>query len=289
MPQFPYHFFQEYVVRTPLYSCKNFKDKADGAVFSDEELKEICADSVFQEAIYLASPNLHQELNQWLYSEKELPQKLKNTILKYYTRMSTRCTPFGLFSGVGLGRFTKQTKNHEILNYNLSQKRDTKLDMHFLVSLAKTLELNPKIRSQLLYFPNNSIYKVGKRIRYVEYEYKVGKRDYIISSAPHSEELANVLDFSKKGKTLNQLAEILTAKDISNEEAREFIEELIDNQVLVSELEPNVSGCDYFETIISVLNKIEAKNEVEILLKIKKKTQSIRFKYCKPYLFVFRN
>lgn len=271
MPRFPYQFFENYVIRTPLYSYKNFKEVTDKENFSDERLREICLDSIFQEAIYLASPNLHQELNQWLYSEKELSQNLKNTIIKYYSRISTRCTPFGLFSGVSSGKFIKENINQNILNDVQTPIRDTKFDMHFLVSLAKTLEKSPNIKNQLLYFPNNSIYRIGKRIRYVEYEYKEGKRDYIISSVPYSKELSRILDLSKQGITADKLVEILVDQEIDKEEAREFIEELIDNQVLVSELEPNVSEYDYLDVIISVLHKIKAKDEAEILLKIKDK------------------
>lgn len=279
MSCFPYQFFDDFVVRTPLFSYKTFVQKFNTNKVSNLDLKEISSDPVFQEAIYLASPNLYHEISQWLYSERELSssqhQKLKNTILKYYTRMSTRCTPFGLFSGVGLGEFSTRKEGSKSSIYSKLNLRDTKLDMHLLVSLAKTLEKNPAIRSQLLYFPNNSIYNVGKKIRYIEYEYKEGKRDYIISSAPLSEELSLLLDFSKQGTTVNQLIEILVSQEISKEEANDFIEELIDNQVLVSELEPNVSGCDYLDTIISGLYKIEAKDEVEILVKIKEKLNQL--------------
>ncbi len=283
MPQFPYHFFEEYVIRTPLLARRNFQEKANKEVFSDGELKEICDDPVFQEAIYLASPNLYKELKNWLDSEKELSssqhQKLKNTILKYYIRMGTRCTPFGLFSGVGLGKFNQEeTENNNLSDNSQLKVRDTKLDMHLLVSLSKTLEKNPDIRSQLLYFPNNSIYKIGKKIRYVEYEYKEGKRDYIISSAPLSEELSQILNFTKQGKTSSQIVEILIGDEINSEEANSFIKELIDNQVLVSELEPTVSGCDFLDTLISVLNRIGAINETNNLVLIKEKLNQIDFK-----------
>ncbi|MDF2933810.1 MAG: lantibiotic dehydratase [Chryseobacterium sp.] len=287
MPQFPYHFFEEYVIRTPLLSRRNFQEKAKKEVFSDGELKEICDDPVFQEAIYLASPNLYKELKNWLDSEKELSssqhQKLKNTILKYYIRMGTRCTPFGLFSGVGLGKFNQEeTENNNLSDNSQLKVRDTKLDMHLLVSLSKTLEKNPDIRSQLLYFPNNSIYKIGKKIRYVEYEYKEGKRDYIISSAPLSEELSQILDFSKQGKTISQIGKILISDEINHEESKEFLEELVDNQVLVSELEPSVSGCDYLDILISVLKKIEAKTEVQILKNIKEKLNQLDLHFGNP-------
>lgn len=293
MPRFPYDFFEEYVVRTPLFSYKNFRQALSAEEISDAAVKDICSDPVFQEAIYLASPNLYDEISLWLQSEKESSssqhQKLKNTILKYYTRMSTRCTPFGLFSGVGLGKFIvleapgyetqdirQKSNNQQEVTDN--QLRDTKLDMHLLVSLAKTLEKNPDIGSQLQYFPNNSIYTIGKKIRYVEYEYKEGKREYIISSAPLSEELQQVLNFTKQGKTITETAKILVNEEINHEDAEGFLEELIDNQVLVSELEPNVSGGDYLDVLISVLNKIEAKNEVQILTNIKEKLNQLDLK-----------
>ncbi|MEC3877800.1 lantibiotic dehydratase family protein [Chryseobacterium salviniae] len=275
MPRFPYQFFDEFVVRTPLFSRKDFQDQLSRNEIPDSELQEICRNPVFLEALYLASPNLHDEACKWIQSEKDFSskefQKLKQTLLKYYSRISCRCTPFGLFSGVGLGSFDKVR-----MTIPVSEKvRDTKLDMHFLVALAQHFMQLEEIRTQLLFFPNNSIYKVGRKIRYVEYQYTEGKREYIISSAPLSEELQHVLHFSKQGRTLQEIAGILVNEQISDMEAEEFVEELISNQVLVSELEPNVSGKDFLDVIITVLSKIKANDEAKILIDIKKKLNEL--------------
>lgn len=283
MSRFPYNFFDEYIFRTPLFSRKKFYDQFNKEKLSEEELKEICRNPVFQEAIYLASPYLYEELNLWLNSEKELSpkqhQKLINTILKYYGRMSTRCTPFGLFSGVGLGKFEDSLGSKD---FDLEKIRDTKLDMHFLVGLSKSFTLIPEIKNQLLFFPNNSIYIIGDKIRYVEYEYNNGKRQYIISSAPFLDELEQVLHFSKEGKTIFQIAEILINDEISLEDAFEFIDELIENQVLVSELEPTVSGDDFLEVIISVLKRIGAEKEISTLISIKEKLLELDMQIGNP-------
>lgn len=280
MSRFPYQFFDEYVVRTSSFSRKNFQHTISSKdEITDTELKEICTNPIFQEAVYLASLNLYIELAKWNHSEKEFSKKeykkLKQTIVKYYSRISTRPTPFGLFSSVGLGKFSldNETNNYQRSTDNLL--RDTKLDMYFLVSLAQYFVQQPEIRSKLLFYPNNSIYKIGSRIRYIEYQYTGGKREYFISLAPLSEELQQILDFSKEGKTIWQIAEILINEEITQEEAIEFVEELIDSQVLVSELEPNVSGNDFLDEIISVLNKIEAKDEAEILILIKNKLNEL--------------
>lgn len=282
MSRFPFQFFEKYIVRTPLFSCKSFLDAVNKDEISDEELKNRLAyDSVFLEAIYLASPDLHEEITTWLHGEKRLSakehQKLKHTLLKYYSRMSTRCTPFGLFSEVGLGKFSEDDENsesHQDKIYTDYLIRDTKLDMYFLVSLAQYFVKKQEIRNKLLFYPNNTIYKVGTKIRYIEYQYLGGKRDYIISLAPLSEELQYILEFSKQGKTIQELTEILTTEEITGEEAAEFIEELIDNQVLISEIEPNVSGGDFLDTLISVLQKIKV-NEMNTLISIKSKLHEL--------------
>lgn len=276
MSRFPYQFFEEYIVRTPIFSNKKFIEAVSNDEISDEELRNKFSDHlVFMESIYLASPDLHKEISRWLqadnqFSEKE-HQKLKHTLLKYYSRMSTRCTPFGLFSGVGLGTFNEDHESKKTFEGNVCKDylvRDTKLDMYFLVSLAQYFVKKPEIRSKLLFYPNNTIYKVGTKIRYIEYQYLGGKRDYIISSAPLSEELQYVIEFSKQGKTIQELTEILITDEITQEEVLEFIEELIDNQVLTSEIEPNVSGADFLDILISVLQKYEIK-ETDILISIK--------------------
>lgn len=285
MSHFPYQFFDKFVVRTHLFSLENFQEKVSKDEISNEDLKDIFADTVFQEAVYLASPYLHEELNKWVNSKKVfLPkeiEKLQQTLLKYYSRISTRCTPFGLFSGVGLGKFRNDISNQLSLeddNLQLAtgnKIRDTKLDMHFLVSLAQHFVKIPEIRSRLSFYPNNSIYRVGNKIRYVEYLYTNGKREYIISSAPLSEELQSIFEFSKQGKTIGDIACILINSEITEDEAIEFVEELIDNQVLVSELEPNVSGNDFLQTIISVLHRIGAKAETKFLLSIQNKLEEL--------------
>lgn len=282
MSRFPYQFFEEYIVRTPLFSNKRFIEAVDKDEISDEELKNKFADhSVFLEALYLASPDLCEEMTRWLHTEKSLSlkehQKLKHTFLKYYSRMSTRCTPFGLFSGVGLGKFNGDCEDKVLDGEHLFTDylvRDTKLDMYFLVSLAQYFVRDQKIRNKLLFYPNNTIYRVGTKIRYIEYQYSGGKRDYIISSAPLSEELQNVLKFSEHGKTIQELTEILITEDITQEDASEFINELIDNQVLTSEIEPSVSGGDFLDILISVLQRLEA-NEADVLTSIKNKLHEL--------------
>lgn len=286
MAQFPYQFFNNFVARAHILSYRHFQKLFSQEEFDENKIKDIFSNALLQEAIYLASPNLYKELFKWISQEKQFSkkeqQRLINTFLKYFSRMSSRCTPFGLFSGVGLGTFGNENST---MCVNTSQKfRDTKLDMHFLGALSQHLLTIPKIKKNILFFPNSSIYKIGKKIRYLEYESKNGKRDYIISSAPFSEELKTIMDFSKDGKTFDQLISTLTNDEFSQDDVQEYVVELIDNQVLISELEPNVSGDDFLDILILILERIEASNEKEILISIKNKMIALDLHFGNPDL-----
>ena len=207
MPRFPFQFFDNFVVRTPILQYKKFKDIFSNQKINHEEL-EVFTDGLYREAIYLASLSLYNE------TKTKINQKLKVSLLKYYNRASTRYTPFGLFAGVSLGNFDKENHFPKLFSEN-ERLRDTKLDMHFLVELSKHLNSIPHIKNNILYFPNNSIYKIGNKIRFIEYESKEGKRDYIISSAPLSEELEQILLASKEGITIDELSSVLTSRSLT--------------------------------------------------------------------------
>ena len=179
-----------------------------------------------------------------------------------------------MFSGVDTGVFTAIIQEKAIDEHS-KVRRDTKPDMHFLVSLAKYLENIPQLKNKLLFYPNNSIYIVGDKIRYIEYIYHKGKREYIISSAPLSPELDHIFHCSKNGLTISELCDLLVNEEISTGDAEEFIQELIENQVLVSELEPNLTGNDFTNHIISVLEKYQITKELSLVLEIQKGIQKL--------------
>jgi len=85
-------------------------------------------------AIYIASPMLYNEMQKVkinkIKNKKEI-QQIKESLTRYLTRMSTRCTPFGLFAGCAIGEFTSET-NIQIKD---SLRRTTRLDMYYLCVL----------------------------------------------------------------------------------------------------------------------------------------------------------
>lgn len=263
-----YQFLKKIIVRTPALP---FADD-----ISEAFLKELIIHPAFSEALYLASPVLYQEAQLWKddkITDQKKAQKIAFSISKYYTRMCSRCTPFGLFAGCSVVEWGEQTA----LELADKHQRSTRLDMHYAGALAQNLSEIPIIKSYLLYFPNSSIYQIGNEIRYVEYKYIDGKRTHQISAFEWSEYISMVLDTCKKGATMKEIAPLLVDDDISEEDALGFIEQLIDAQLLISELEPAITGEVFTQQINKVLQKIESEenNYSPILVSIEKMLKKI--------------
>ena len=251
-------FLNQLIVRTPSLP---FNDD-----ISEEFLKQFLDNPTFTEALYLASPVLFQEAINWKNDRVTDPKKLIKipiSLGKYYLRMCSRCTPFGLFAGCGVIEWSEETT----LKLASETKRKTRLDMHFAGALAQKIAEIPDIKLLLKFFPNSSFYQVGEEIRYIEYSYVNGQRKHQISAIDWSEYIQLVLDLCKFGKTIEEIIPNIIDDDISEEEATSFVEKLIESQLLVSELEPAITGEELTSqvkntlschlNISNLLNKIE--------------------------------
>ena len=244
-----YTFHPTVVVRNPLLP------------FSPESLTEthiraLVHEDWFLEAIFLASPSLYRTAIDWrdgAMLEKRKEEKLWASLTKYYSRMMSRCTPFGLFASCTALKWGEATP------ISLSQQdtqRHTRLDMHFLCALALSLAQNPNIRPYLTYFPNSSLYPIGNELRYVEYVYVEGKRNHQISAVDTTDYLESVIKTAQTGACYTDLVGVLVNDEITTSDAQLFINELIAAQLLVSELEPTITGVSFLQQIVQVLEKV---------------------------------
>ncbi|RPH33134.1 MAG: hypothetical protein EHM93_06275 [Bacteroidales bacterium] len=260
--------FDKYFIRTPKEFLQRFSDFAK----EGNSLKEMCKQKSFLESIYIASPELYSETLKWLngsfFSEKE-EQKLLFSLYKYLTRMSSRCTPFGLFAGFNLGIIGDSSNIQVLSNHkNKIRHRANRLDMNYACALGQYLAKQESIRVQLNFFPNNSLYIAGDKLRFVEYRYgNKSQRLHQITAVDENEYLTRVLDFAKVGSTIANLSNQLVEDDISVEEASTFIIELINSQILLSELEPQITEPDYWGRLVAKLSSINGCEEIVANLK----------------------
>ena len=182
----PYVFHSGLILRTPAFPFVPAQ--------SGEGAEKMLNDTYFLEAIYLASPVLYDEciklMNGQVTEEKERT-KILQSAMKYWQRMYSRCTPFGLFSGCSTARWNEGETSIVINEHN--RQRHTRLDMHFLCALSQHLATLPEIKSRLKFFPNNSWYKTSDEIRYIEYKYVNSARHHQISAAACSDYLEDIL------------------------------------------------------------------------------------------------
>ncbi len=262
-----YKNFSKYVLRVPLFSFSFYKKLTESKELDTAVLRQVCKDPILKEAIFLASPSLYQEFEKWYRGEitdSSVSERIEHSVLKYISRMSSRCTPFGLFAGTSIGSFAEQTTI--VLQDKTKNKRHTRLDMNYLVALSQDIVAQEKIKNQLKFYPNTSIYNAGKQLRYVEYTYVNSRRVHHIVAVEHSDYIQVVLEKANQGALLQDLAELLVDEEITIEEAKGFIDQLIESQLLISELEPSVSGAEFLDQMLPVLKKIEAAQEIVLAL-----------------------
>lgn len=231
-----------FVLRRPTFSIQQITDFQNRLTTNSlaESLRKWYADPTAQEAIYLASPTLYRRFERWMAGEN-LPEteKLLQTLYKYAIRMSTRCTPYGVFAGYSVGSYSQQTCLRS--GSPLTLHRFIRLDIEYLMALRDWLLSQPTVRQQVLFYPNNSLYAVSSgSYRYVEQQVTAGKRVYFISAVTMDQYLNAILTQAKRGATISQFTATVQQLGVPQEEATEFVEQLIAEQLLISSLEPTL-------------------------------------------------
>ena len=225
---------------------------ADRAVLR-QRLRGAWARPEVREAIFLASPDLYETLERWADGDERDSAKAVRSFVSYFARMAGRATPFGLFAGCTTGIVGRQTRLE--LAGRATYRRHTRLDMDYLSGLVGALQSEPRARDALSYLPNSSLYRAGGRLRYAESRLEKTGRSYHLVALDETEYLQATLERAAGGAHLEDLAAALTDEDVSAEDARSFIDELVESQVLVSDLGPDVTGQEAIHGLIARLTE----------------------------------
>lgn len=250
-----------FLLRSPLQSIEHifqlFLTDDESSLNLENLLNEFSSD-ILKEALFTASPVFYEQLlklkSETITNKKER-EKIHKVLYKYLSRMCSRATPYGLFAGCSLGTIGNDP-TEIIVSEIETHDKFSRLDMNYIGELCHYLKNNPIIKKNLKFYPNNSLYRIGDKYRYVEYSIGDKKRMYHLSEVSASEYLDRIILNSNQGASIEFLADTLTVFDIDFQEATTFVEELIDNQILVSEIEPAIVGEDFFCLLISKMYSI---------------------------------
>ena len=218
-------------------------------------MRDYLRDPLVTEAIFVASPVVAEVVRRWLSGEPEGSERVLQTLVRYLVRMSWRPTPFGLFAGCSLGVIGTDTCLK--LPARHLWRRRTRLDMHCELALAEELLKDPVLREGIPYRPNSSLYRIGNRWYYAEKlvvpETQVVS--YQLASLLEDQFLNVVLASARGGACLSDLAAAIRGIDdeVTLDEAREYLDRLVSEQILISQLTPTVTGPDSLSSIAKVV------------------------------------
>lgn len=218
--------------------------------------------SFFEEGLYLSSPVLWSELNKkGKLTEKE-SAKLTISLYKYWIRSCMRCTPYGTFAGVTTVNILSDSTNIKIEDSS-AHHRMIKLNSSLVYEIVNKLSALPEIKNQSHFFTNNSLYQLSETYRYAEYVDDGHQKEYQISSIEKSEFLDAILESSKDGATIQTLITIiLSLVDATESEAISFVDQLIESQLIISGIEPALTGEEPLEQLIKNLSSFNGIDDI---------------------------
>lgn len=204
---------------------------------------------LFREAIAIASLNLHQSI------QKSNTQEKKETLfslLKYLLRMSSRTTPFGLFSAVGWGRFAGENN----LKINIAHlKKKVRPDMEWLETFTHKAKQEITIIRKTKVMVNPSIIKQGSRlVMWVLNRSTLKKEQVSIKLTSLTRDILQICQSPLLyGELEQQICKIYEQEDCNS--VKSYLWNLFQQSVLVSDLEINCKQNFNFSSWVQDISK----------------------------------
>jgi lantibiotic biosynthesis protein len=247
--------YEHFMLRAPLLPVGFLSEIPESPDQLLPWLKELWKNPLIREGIILGSNEFSQRID-YEFSSIKIVQPdtgLLLSLLRYLCRFSSRCTPFGTFAGFSMGKIGTETAIK--LARSVDHQLHARPDMEYLMSIARLLEEDPVIREKLLFIANTTLYRVGSRWHYIEVKIPAGKlrKIYDIVTIDDGGVVGNILEFCRDGRLLEEIRNYLVNGGWLEQEVSDFVESLVDSQVIVSGLEPVICGGEYLECLISQL------------------------------------
>ena len=138
----------------------------------------------------------------------------------------------------------------------LECRKALRLDWGVLETLVDRLEREPEVRALMSYRPNSSIFARGGWYRYLERRESTGGegRTYHLEAVEATPHLDFALQQAQEGARLEDLAASLAGHlTVEATQARAFLEQLVDAQVLCGDLHPPLTSPDPMGQVVAAL------------------------------------
>lgn len=195
-----------------------------------------------KEKIRTSSPAFYELIADKTADEiSSLNNKVQFTIWKYFNRAKFRATPFGSFAAFGTLLLKDKPMAPALL-------RSTMVEHQFTDWSEKDVYQEEKdiLQHSTLLFSNSTIYEVGDEIRYISFK----EGEFQLSSVFSFDELQYILKTCATKTSLNFLYQQLqNLFNMDKKSSKDLINQLIELQLILTDLLPNITGDDYFKRI----------------------------------------
>ncbi|NEU08692.1 lantibiotic dehydratase [Flavihumibacter sp. R14] len=212
-----YEFFGQLLLRVPRFPKE----------LIDMDLQELVNNPVFQDALYLASNSVYEELKKRSFELDGCDERVRQTLKKYQHRICYRSTPFGGFASVSAVNWGNDERGLNIRNCSFDIQTLDPHEPEINDSLEEYFQVNP------------ALYAYGSTYRLYEGSGKneQGARLFKITELNVEGIPTDILSekgWFKKVDLLNRLS----MYGLELREVGGFIDELLENQVLLKVRKP---------------------------------------------------
>ncbi len=241
-----------FIGRAPLLPFSAFEQYLSS--FTTDKLKSLYNQQAIQEALFISSPILFDRLKK-AASDNTIwdDQRFIESLTKYALRALSRCTPYGLFAGLFTGKISNGPSE---IKLSSTPQPNLRLDMGYLVNVYNDLLKDQDLKSKFKYYSNNSLYRVTDKWRYTESRFSDQRTIHDLVHIDNNPVLSKIIKVAKGGIDIPSCIRMIVKLGYSDGEAKAYTEELIQAQVLVSEIHPIVSGEPYQDFLFKKLKSI---------------------------------
>ncbi|MCP3776469.1 lantibiotic dehydratase [Paenibacillus sp. MZ04-78.2] len=260
-----------FMLRAPILSLQEYL-RSLSLIESPEiqsyiNLTSLTENPIVREAIAVTSPSLLGSLDK-LNTTTDFKKKRQifRSILRYFIRMTSRPTPYGLFSGVTIGEFADETKI--LFDSIQSYKKRTRPDMEWIFAIINDLEKKEEVFKQLKFVNNPLVYHIGSRLKlpYQNFCNESAMKTGATSSATIKR--TAVVDF-----VMNMTTTPIHFSDLFHEINKEipnadekviirFIKQLMNQEFLLSNLRPPLTDESPFKHLVETISSLKYVDEI---------------------------
>lgn len=258
-----------FLLRTAISPMEEYERLITSENWIETILELFDANELLRESILIASPTLYQSLQQKPIKD---PEKVATSLFNYALRMSSRATPFGLFSFVTTGIWGQHTDIS--FEYNQLIKR-ARVDMEWVYTYISKLYENKSTFSTLSVRTNPLIQMNNERfsLQYIRYGKKTDEPLPKAISIRNNKLTQSILNLAKVPITVSDLCDKLTItlSNCDRKKIEDVIYDLFLQQILLPGILPSLlSSLDenYFSSshlgIEQIIKKINLYNKFPI-------------------------